>query len=189
MIVTADRHQHAEDLLRQLYEPRDRGPHGLPHLIGGTQEPASLEPERRPTGERNTARLACWLDAPPAPGRLSPPRRPIWHCMVRTDPRDRPLSDAQWRQVASDITGQAGLATPQPGWMPRWVAARHGRDHVHIIAVLPGPAGIRYERRLLALVRAACRDAEDRYGLASARHPAPSPAVPVARRGLACRDD
>ena len=75
----------------------------------------------------------------------------------------------------------------------RWVAVRHGDDHIHIVAMLArqdgGKPGLSWERYK---VRAACLAAEQRYGLRStapadrttARRPTRAENEKAARRGL-----
>lgn len=175
MIATVQRHWQAESLLRHLYQPERRDPHGLPHLVTGSQDPASLEPERSSTGSRNIARLAGWLHALlPPPGQGS--EQPIWHCTVRAHPQDRPLSDAQWAQVATDIMDSTRLAPRRDSRAVRWIAVRHGRDHVHLVARLARQDGTPAEIAGSATrAQAACHEAEDRLGLRSTRQPGPGP--------------
>ena len=171
MIATIQRHWQAESLLRQLYQPGRHDPHGLPHLVGGSQEPASLEPERSSTGSRNIARLAGWLHALlPRAGQDSG-EQPIWHCTVRAHPQDRPLSDAQWAQVAADIMDRTRLAPQGDSHAVRWIAVRHGRDHLYLVASLDRTGA--KAAGSAARAQAACHDAEDRYGLHSTRQPYP----------------
>ncbi len=74
----------------------------------------------------------------------------------------------------------------------RWIAVRHGDDHIHIVAMLA-----RQDRRRVRLsferrhVRAACLAAEERYGLESTaadriapRSPSRAETAKAARRGL-----
>ena len=75
----------------------------------------------------------------------------------------------------------------------RWVAVRHGDDHIHIVAMLArqdgGKPSLSWER---VKVRAACLAAEQRYGLRStapadrtaARRPTRAENEKAARRGL-----
>ena len=75
----------------------------------------------------------------------------------------------------------------------RWVAVRHGDDHIHIVAMLArqdgGKPSLSWERYK---VRAACLAAEQRYGLRStapadrtaARRPTRAENEKAARRGL-----
>jgi hypothetical protein len=75
----------------------------------------------------------------------------------------------------------------------RWVAVRHGDDHIHIVAMLArqdgGKPSLSWER---VKVRAACLAAEQRYGLRStapadrtaARRPTRAEDEKAARRGL-----
>ena len=91
----------------------------------------------------------------------------MWHCAVRAAPEDKTLSDAEWAQIAADVMHRTGLAPyGQDDEAVRWVAVRHGDDHIHIVAMLarqdggrPRLSNERYR------VREACRAAEERYGL------------------------
>jgi hypothetical protein len=175
MIATVQRHWQAESLLRHLYQPEQRDPHGLPHLVSGSQEPASLEPERISTGSRNIGRLVGWLHAvlPPSGQHAE---QPIWHCTVRAHPQDRPLSDAQWAQVATDIMDRTQLAPRRDPRAVRWIAVRHGRDHLHLVASLARQDRAPAEAAgAAARAQAACHEAEDRLGLRSTRKPGPGP--------------
>ena len=165
MIALVQRYRRTGPLLRDLYEPGHPGP----HLVAGAQEPASLEPERQ-QGSRNLSRLTGWLNEPLA---LLPPGsagRTVWHCRVRAHPDDRPLTDHQWADIAADIMHRTGLAPRGDTRAVRWVAARHGQDHIHIIATLARQDGTwPAANRDAAMVRHACQAAEDRYGLRSTR--------------------
>ena len=88
-----------------------------------------------------------------------------------------------------------------PAWLPygqedeavRWVAVRHGDDHIHMVAMLArqdgGKPSLSWERYK---VRAACRAAEQRFGLrptapadhTAARRPSRAENEKAARRGL-----
>jgi hypothetical protein len=77
------------------------------------------------------------------------------------------LSDDEWAHIAADVMHRTGLAPyGQDDDAVRWVAVRHGDDHIHIVAMLarqdggrPRLSNERYR------VREACRAAEERYGL------------------------
>jgi hypothetical protein len=186
MIATVQRHGHAETLLREMYEPGQRDPHGIPHLITGSQEPASLEPERSSSGSRNIARLAGWLNELLAPSGQRRDQQ-VWHCTVRAHPHDRALADAQWALVAAGIMERTGLAARGDRRAVHWIAARHGRDHIHIIATLARQDGtIPRISRDAALAQNACHDAEDRYELRSTRPHQSSPAQAASPSRLAC---
>ena len=75
----------------------------------------------------------------------------------------------------------------------RWVAVRHGDDHIHIVAMLARQDGRRWRLDFEKLrVREACLAAEKRYGLEStapgdrtaARRPSRAETEKAARRGL-----
>jgi hypothetical protein len=154
-------------LIRYLFGSGRREEHADPHIVVGWRHPAELEPPLRPDGHRDFRRLTGLLQQPHAA--LGPRGfdRPVWHCAIRAAPEDRTLSDDEWAQIAGDIMHRTGLAPAgQEDDAVRWVAVRHGADHVHVVAMLacqdggrPRVSNERYR------VREACRAAEERYGL------------------------
>jgi hypothetical protein len=113
---------------------------------------------------------------------------------MRAAPEDRMLSDDEWAAIAHDVTNRTGLAPyGQEDEAVRWIAVRHGDDHIHIVAMLArqdgGKPSLSWERYK---VRAACIAAEQRYGLRStapadrtaARRPTRAENEKAARRKL-----
>ena len=113
---------------------------------------------------------------------------------MRAAPEDRMLSDDEWAAIAHDLMDRTGLSPyGQEDEAVRWVAVRHGEDHIHIVAMLArqdgGKPSLSWERYK---VRAACLAAEQRYGLRStapadrtaARRPTRAEDKKAARRGL-----
>jgi hypothetical protein len=88
------------------------------------------------------------------------------------------MTDNRWRQVAEHVLAKTGLAPTGDTRAVRWIAMRHGPEHIHIVATL-----VRQDRRTAwacndwPLAQAACRELEDRYDL-----------VRVARPGQASRN-
>jgi len=86
---------------------------------------------------------------------------------MRAAPGDKMLSDEEWAQIAFDVMHRTGLApSGQDDEAVRWVAIRHGDDHIHIVAMLARQDGRRprvHNDRYR--VREACLAAEQRYGL------------------------
>ena len=104
------------------------------------------------------------------------------------------LSDDEWAAIAHDVMHRTGLSPyGQEDEAVRWVAVRHGDDHIHLVAVLArqdgGKPSLSWERYK---VRAACIAAEQRYRLRStapadrtaARRPTRAENEKAARRGL-----
>ena len=104
------------------------------------------------------------------------------------------LSDDEWAQIAHEVMHRTGLAPyGQEDEAVRWIAVRHGDDHIHLVAMLArqdgAPPSLSCERYK---VRAACLAAEQRYGLRShrprrpdrARCPSRAENEKAARRGL-----
>jgi hypothetical protein len=99
--------------------------------------------------------------------------KPVYHLTVAAakDPGtgelvDRPLTDAQWADIAAEYMHQLGLARRDDPAGVRWVAVRHAEDHVHVVATLarqdgrrPRTSNERYRSR------EASRFVEDKYGL------------------------
>ena len=194
MIGKVLRGTNAARLLYYLYGPGKAHEHTDPHLVAGFSDPADLEPERRPDGSRDFRRLAGLLNQPLAA--LAGPGypKPVWHCSVRAAPEDPMLSDTDWAQVAAGVMDRTGLAPAGDDLGVRWVAVRHGADHVHIVATLARQDGTRPRVwNDFYRVREACQDAEARFGLRStapadrtaARRPSRAEAEQAARRGWA----
>jgi len=191
--ISDPRGERIAGLIYYLFGPGRREEHTDPHLIAGWRHPAELEPPLRPGGGRDFRRLGGLLQQPhPA---LGPRRfaRPVWHCAVRAAPEDKMLSDAEWAQIAGDLMCRTRLSPHgQEDDAVRWVAVRHGDNHIHIVAMLarqdggrPRLSNERYR------VREACRAAEEWYGLrrtapgdrTAARRPTRAEHEKTARRG------
>jgi hypothetical protein len=113
---------------------------------------------------------------------------------MRAAQEDRMLSDDKWAQIACEAMHRTGLSPyGQEDEAVRWVAVRHGDDHIHVVAMLArqdgGKPSLCWERYK---VRAACLAAEQRHGLRStapadrtaARRPTRAENEKAARRGL-----
>lgn len=128
------------EVLRYLFGPGDDGEHHGHRLVaawagsavGGL---ASLQPARQPGGGFSVLRLATLLDQPVLAG-VRPPYRPVWHCGLHLHPADPLLSDGQWVQIATEFVDALELAPAGDADAVRWVAVRHGDDHIHIVATL-----------------------------------------------------
>ncbi len=163
------RGQDVAGLIRYLYGPGRREEHTDPHIIVGYRPPADLEPPLRANGSRDFRRLAGLLRLPhDALGKWGY-AKPVWHCPMRAAPDDRLLSDAEWAGIARDVMHRTGLCPRgQEDDAVRWIAIRHGPDHIHLVAMLarqdrtrPRIVNERYR------VRDACIAAERQYGLRS----------------------
>jgi hypothetical protein len=192
--ISEPRGERVEPLIRYLYGPGRHEEHTDPHIVAGWRHPAELEPPLRANGTRDFRRLCGLLNQPhDALGKWGF-RRPVWHTVMRAAPRDKVLSDDEWAQVACDVMNRTGLSPyGREDDAVRWIAVRHGDDHIHIVAMLA-----RQDRQRVRLdferlkVRQACLAAEERYGLQStapgdrtaARRPSRAEAEKAARRGL-----
>lgn len=180
-------------LVWYLYGPGRREEHTDPHIVAGWRDPAELEPTVRGDWRRDFRGLTGLLRQPHAALGERGFAEPVWHCPVRTAPGDKLLSDAEWARVAADIMDATGLAPRgQEDDAVRWIAVRHGEDHIHIVAMLARQDGSRprfwndYYR-----LGEACRAAEERLGLqrtpprdgTAARRPTRAEAEKAARGG------
>ena len=192
--VTGPRGERVEGLIYYLYGPGRREEHTDPHIVAGWRHPAELEPPLREDGRRDFRRLLGLLNQPHAAMGAWGYARPVWHCSMRAAPGDKMLSDDEWAQIASDVMNCTGLSRyGQEDDAVRWVAIRHGDDHIHIVAMLARQDGRR--PRLSNdwyRVRGACLAAEQRYGLrptapgdrTAARRPSRAETEKAARRGI-----
>ena len=192
--ISTPRGEHVEPLLYYLFGPGRHEEHTDPHIVAGWRHPASLEPPLRSDGKRDFAKLTGLLKQPQAAlGERGYPQ-PVWHCAMRAAPEDRMLSDDEWAAIAHEVMHRTGLSPyGQEDNAVRWIAVRHGEDHVHLMAMLArqdgGKPSLSWERYK---VRAACLAAEKRYGLRStapadqtaARRPTRAESEKAARRVL-----
>jgi hypothetical protein len=193
-VIHEPRGERVAGLIYYLYGPGRHEEHTDPHIVAGWRHPAELEPPLRPDGTRDFRKLTGLLNQPHAAMGQYGFRRPVWHLSMRAAPRDKVLSDDEWAQIAGDVMNRTGLSTyGQEDDAVRWIAVRHGEDHIHIVAMLA-----RQDRRRVRLswerrhVRAACLAAEERYGLESTapadrtapRRPSRAEREKAARRGL-----
>lgn len=192
--ITEPRGERVEPLIWYLYGPGRQEEHTDPHIVAGWRHPAELEPPLRENGTRDFRKLLGLLNQPHAAIGERGFARPVWHCSMRAAPDDKTLSDDEWAQIACDVMHRTGLARyGEEDDAVRWVAVRHGDDHIHIVVMLarqdgrrPRLSNDRYR------VRDACLAAEQRYGLRStapgdrtaARRPTRAETEKAARRGM-----
>ncbi|MGW1279328.1 mobilization protein [Streptomyces tsukubensis] len=152
-------------LLAYLYGPGRRDEHTDPHIVAAWEPFLAPDPGRDPaaTLKQLTDRLDLPVLALPADRR---PQRHVWHCPVRTAPGDRPLTDAEWGEIARRIVHATGIAETGDDQACRWIAVRHADDHIHIVATLKRQDG-RSPRRHndSARAQAECRQIEKDLGL------------------------
>jgi hypothetical protein len=168
-------------LIRYLYGPGKHEEHTNPRLVAawqGSGDLHTLEPITAPNGRRDFRALVALLEDPLLAANHVP-AKPVWHLSLRLAPQDRILSDEQWGHIAAEVMALTGLARHDDPDAIRWIAVRHGPDHIHIAATLVRQDG-RTETafRDYLRTRAAAQDIERRYGL---RQTAPADRTAVRR--------
>ena len=146
--ITAPHGERVEPLIRYLYGPGRREEHTDPHILAGWRHPAELEPPLRENGRRDF-RSAVRLAEPAARG----------DGQLGVRPAGVALLDARRARGQDAAATRSGRRSPArsctaPGWHPygedddavRWVAIRHGEDHIHIVAMLARQDGRRPQR-------------------------------------------
>ncbi|ASW54522.1 hypothetical protein CIK06_10480 [Plantactinospora sp. KBS50] len=125
------------EVLRYLLGPGEYGEHRDQRLVAAWAAAAVGGVAGLPSASSPGAagRLARLLEQPVFAG-VNPPAKPVWHCSVHNHSDDPVLSDEQWAQVAAAFLDGVGLAPVGDLAAVRWVAVRHGDDHVHLVATL-----------------------------------------------------
>lgn len=145
-------------LLGYLFGPGKREEHVDPHIVAAWDGAG-------PLAHADIRHLAELLEQPVRSG-WNPPAKTVWHCSIRTHPDDRHLSDGQWAHIAGEVMAAVDLARHGDSAAVRWIAVRHGDDHIHLVATL-----VRQDRRTAWAwkdklhAQQACRQLEERYGL------------------------
>ncbi len=158
-------------VLYYLFGKGRRNEHVNPHLVGGWEHPASLEPPVHLSGNgkevRDFRRLVGLLEQPVAAIGKRAPKLYVWHCVLRAAPEDADLGDGAWHDITArvmDRTGLSVLGREHQG--VRWIAIHHGDNHVHIAATLARQDGRRASvNNLYWRIGEALRDIEREYGL------------------------
>ena len=188
MIAKISRGHDIGGLLRYLLGPGRFNDHVDPHVMGSwDSHPQSHQPgpATGPSGVPDVSVLTQDLTAAAvaagvplsasaaaaaAAGTGRPPvRGPVWHCSLRNHATDRALTDAEWERVVVDLLHRTGIAPRGDAGACRWVAVRHGPDHVHVAAMLVRQDNGRrvHPRNDYKMARETCRAAERRFGLTS----------------------
>ena len=178
MIGKVNRGARVGGLLRYLFGPGDANEHTNPHLVASFDGiPEWIEPRVGANGKHDLRRLTNLLEEPLylARERDWDVARPVWHLSLRSAPDDPELSDEQWGKLAKGVVAAAGLGPevgPDGQEVPdgrpgcRWVAVRHGPDHIHVVVTLAREDGSSPGLyRDYFKVGAFCRQVEDELGL------------------------
>ncbi|MFI5529240.1 hypothetical protein ACIA8O_11940 [Kitasatospora sp. NPDC051853] len=132
MITTARSGADTLKALKYLYGPGRRNEHTDPHLVASWD---GFAPDPGRDSEATLAQLRDALDLHVVRyGR--PVAKHVYHRMVRADPTDRNLSDAEWGAIARRVVAAAGIAPDDDPDGCRWVAVHHGDNHIHILATV-----------------------------------------------------
>jgi hypothetical protein len=156
-------------LIRYLYGPgKDQvnNPHENPRVVGGWAPTETLEPPVRVAAGgaevRDFRPLVNALEAPVLALHAAPDQ-PVYHVPIRMHAEDRNLSDQEWGRIAQGAVDKLGMGGPGGC---RWVAIRHGNEHVHLVVTLGREDGRRQDMfRDRIKLREYCRATEDRLGL------------------------
>ena len=164
MIGKVTRGSDVGGLLRYLFGPGRANEHTDPHVVAAWDDPLAHE-LAQPAGRTDIRRLAQLLEQP-LTAAAKTPAKPVWQCSLRSAPGDRPLTDAEWADVAREALTRTGLAPNGDEGACRWVAVRHAVDHIHLAVTLARQDG--RSPRLsndFHRVGEACRVVEQRYEL------------------------
>ncbi|KND38300.1 relaxase/mobilization nuclease domain-containing protein [Streptomyces acidiscabies] len=139
MVPKIRRGSRTHGLLVYLFGPGKRDEHTDPHLVGswdGFAPDPGRDTSPNPDPKVTLARLSAALDLRVKQAGAKAPAEHVWHCSVRTDPDDKPLTDAEWNTVARRLVHAVNLAPEGDPDGCRWVAVRHADDHIHILATM-----------------------------------------------------
>jgi hypothetical protein len=117
-------------LLAYLFTEGQAGERGLEsahrdaRVIASYDQVGMLEPQRGPSSRAQVSRLAALLDAPARAGGVGKDTKPTYHLAISAAPNDRPLSDAEWADIAAEYLDRLGLAQRGDSDAVRWLAVR-----------------------------------------------------------------
>ncbi|MFD5030276.1 hypothetical protein ACFWM0_07615 [Streptomyces sp. NPDC058405] len=133
MIAHLQRANDTVGVLSYLYGPGERGAHVGPRLIAGDCHGTPLEVLAEPD---SLLYLSHALDALAERLGARAPERPVWICLVRSDPHRPDLTDSQWATVTRRLMAATGIAPDGDPDACRWIALRNQPRQVHVVATL-----------------------------------------------------
>ena len=157
------------EVLRYLFGPGENGEHHDQRLVAAWETAtiagvAELQPPIA-GGSFSVVRLAGLLEQPVLAGN-NPPGKPIWHCSIHNHADDPLLADHQWAKIAAAFVEGTGFAPACDRGSGRWVAVRHGDDHVHLVVTLVRQDGpTLWPRNDYRRCQTVARDLERQLGL------------------------
>ncbi|MFJ9468714.1 hypothetical protein [Streptomyces caniferus] len=178
MIAKLHRASSTAEVLGYLYGPGEGGNHSNPRLIAGDVHGA---PMAQRAGPDSVPDLARTLDAPVERLGARAPRRPVWVCSVRSDPRRPDLADSQWATVARRLVAATGIAPDGDPDACRWVAVRTQPQQLYVVATLAREnGGLHNGYRDAFRLHSECHVLSDELG----HRPTPSHPTPHAQETL-----
>ena len=101
-------------LLYYLFGKGRKDEHVNPHLVGGWEHPATLEPpvhlDEDGKEVRDFRRLVGLLEQPVAAIGKRAPKLYVWHCVLRAAPEDADLGDGAWHDITACVMDRTGLS-------------------------------------------------------------------------------
>ena len=127
MIAKITRGERAGDIAAYLHGPGKANEHT--YMIGNVRRSGGVVIGGNLGRDGHTDGASWAADLREAAGTRPEIGKPIWQVSLRTAPRDRTLSDGQWRDAATIMAERMGYQEHP------WVMVRHGDDHVHIVVL------------------------------------------------------
>lgn len=171
MIPNVTRGSDLPGLLGYLFGPGRRDEHENARVVAG-YDPTELGTAQDSDGGWDQIALAAMMTT--GYHRLtSRPSQPVWHCSLSVPSDERPLDDAEWRQIAEDFATRMGFGDGADRSRCRWIAVHHGpstggNDHVHFVVMLATEDGRRHrfaQRSDFKMAQRACDAIEIGHGL------------------------
>lgn len=177
MIGVDIRGSHLGGLLRYLYGPGRANEHENPHIVASwTGQTERLDP-KLVAGRVDFRPLTSKMMAPNDLMR-TPQKQPVMHIPLSAAKEgpggaaDRLLSDREWSDIARRVVKDLGLGGVNDPAGCRWIAVRHGPEHVHIVVTLARQNGQRADVPWSKLrISKSCEEISRAYGLRVAPTP------------------
>lgn len=126
---------HTYGVLKYLFDQGRSNEHTDQHIVASWDDfIPDPGPWDSPGHKQRLGQLANALDLRVEQAGDKAPEGHVWHCSIRAAPQDRILTDAEWATIARRVLHATGIAPDGDPDGCRWVAVRHAKDHIHIVA-------------------------------------------------------